>query len=168
MEKERQNFVYGNEAENVPGCIKNGIDERTANQIYDEMIDFAKYAFNKSHAAAYAIVSYQTAYLKYYHPVEFMAALMTSVIDNTNKVSEYIQACKQMNIKILPPDINEGQSGFSVSGRNIRYGLSAIKNLGKPVIDAIVEERERGGSFRSLRDFKMCIRDRILTGLPCS
>ena len=127
MEKERQNFVYGNEAEGVPGCIANGIDEATANKIYDEMIDFAKYAFNKSHAAAYAVVSYQTAYLKYYYPVEFMAALMTSVIDFPNKVAEYILVCRQMGIKILPPDVNCGMYGFSVDNGAIRYGLSAIK-----------------------------------------
>ena len=122
MEKERQNFVYGNPEEGVMGCIANGIDEKTANHIYDEMIDFAKYAFNKSHAAAYAVVSYQTAFLKYYYPQEYMAALLTSVMDNVTKVSEYILSCRQMGISILPPDINEGESGFSVSGGAIRYG----------------------------------------------
>ncbi len=153
MEKERQNFVYGNEAEGVKGCIANGIDEKTANHIYDEMIDFAKYAFNKSHAACYAVVSYQTAYLKYYYPQEFMAALLTSVLDNTTKISEYILTCRQMGIGILPPDINEGVSGFSVSGGNIRYGLSAIKSIGRNVVDAIVRERELAGPFTSLDDF---------------
>ena len=153
MQKERQNFVYGNEEEGVPGCIKNGIKEEIANKIYDEMIDFANYAFNKSHAAAYAVVAYQTAYLKYYYPVEFMAALMTSVIDNTRKVSEYIYSCRQMGIQILPPDINRGEGGFSVDGQNIRYGLSAIKSVGKPVIDAIVSERETRGEYKSLQDF---------------
>ena len=153
MEKERQNFVYGNEAEGVPGCIANGIDEATANKIYDEMIDFAKYAFNKSHAAAYAVVSYQTAYLKYYYPVEFMAALMTSVIDFPNKVAEYILVCRQMGIKILPPDVNRGAYGFSVDNGAIRYGLSAIKSVGRPVINALVEEREANGEYRSLKDF---------------
>lgn len=153
MQKERRNFVYGNEEEGVPGCIKNGIDEKVANKIYDDMIDFAKYAFNKSHAAAYAVVSYQTAYLKYYHPVEFMAALMTSVIDNPRKVSEYIYSCRQMGIQILPPDINRGEGAFSVDGRSIRYGLSAIKSIGRPVIDAIVAEREVRGPFQSLKDF---------------
>lgn len=152
MQKERQNFVYGNEAEGVPGCIKNGIDEKVANKIYDDMIDFAKYAFNKSHAAAYAIVAYQTAYLKYHYPVEFMAALMTSVIDNPRKVSEYIYSCRQMGIAILPPDINRGESGFSVDGTSIRYGLSAIKSIGKPVIEAIVTERKARGEYRSLKD----------------
>lgn len=153
MEKERQNFVYGNEEEGVPGCIKNGIDEKVAHKIFDEMIDFAKYAFNKSHAAAYAIVSYQTAYLKCYYPVEFMAALLTSVLGNPAKVSEYIMHCRQMGIEILPPDVNEGISGFSVSNGKIRYGLSAIKSLGKPVIDAIVSERKANGNFKSLKDF---------------
>ena len=153
MEKERQNFVYGNEAEGVPGCIANGIDEKTANKIYDDMIDFAKYAFNKSHAAAYAVVSYQTAYLKYYYPVEFMAALMTSVIDFPNKVAEYILVCRQMGIKILPPDVNCGMYGFSVDNGAIRYGLSAIKSVGRPVIEALVKEREDNGQYQSLKDF---------------
>ena len=153
MEKERQNFVYGNMAEGVSGCISNGIDEKTANQIYDEMIDFAKYAFNKSHAAAYAVVSYQTAFLKYYYPQEFMAALLTSVMDNVSKVSEYILSCRQMGISILPPDINEGESGFSVSGKSIRYGLSAIKNVGKSVVEQIVEERTRNGLYHDMEDF---------------
>ena len=154
MEKERQNFVYGNEAEGVKGCIANGIDEKTANHIYDEMIDFAKYAFNKSHAAAYAVVSYQTAYLKYYYPKEFMAALMSSVMENVSKFSEYILNCRRMmNIAVLPPDINEGESGFSVSDGGIRYGLSAIKSVGKPVVDAILEERAKNGKFRTMEDF---------------
>lgn len=153
MEKERQNFVYGNEAEGVPGCIANGISETVANKIYDEMTDFAKYAFNKSHAAAYAVVSYQTAWLKYYFPVEYMAALMTSVIDNPGKVAEYIMTCRQMKIEILPPDINEGESGFSVKDGKIRYGLSAIKSVGKPVIEAILEERKRAGRFTDLHNF---------------
>ena len=153
MEKERKIFIYGDEETGVPGCIKNGIDEQTANKIYDEMIDFAKYAFNKSHAAAYAVVSYQTAWLKYYFPVEYMAALMTSVIDNPPKVSEYIYACRQMNIKILPPDINKGEANFSVDGGDIRYGLAAIKSIGRPVIKAIVEDREELGLFQNLEDF---------------
>jgi len=153
MQKERQNFVYGNPEEGVPGCIANGISEATANKIYDEMIDFAKYAFNKSHAAAYAIVSYQTAYLKYYYPVEFMAALMTSVIENAGKVAEYIYTCREMGIQILPPDINSGEGRFSVDGDKIRYGLAAIKSVGRPVIDAIVREREEHGPFKHLKDF---------------
>ena len=146
MQKERQIFVYGDPDTNVPGCIKNGIDEKTANKIYDEMIDFAKYAFNKSHAAAYAVVAYQTAWLKYYYPVEFMAALMTSVIENPSKVAEYIYACRQMNIQILPPDINNGEANFSVDGGDIRYGLAAIKNIGRPVVQAVLEERKAFGS----------------------
>ena len=153
MEKERKNFVYGNPEEGVAGCIANGIDEKTANHIYDEMIDFARYAFNKSHAACYAVVAVQTAYLKYYYPKEFMAALMTSVMDNNNKVAEYILSCRQMGIPISPPDINEGQSGFSVAGDGIRYGLSAIKSVGRTVVDAIIEERETNGAYTSLDDF---------------
>ena len=153
MAKERETFVHGNAEEGVPGCAANGVDEKTANKIYDEMTDFAKYAFNKSHAACYAVVSYQTAWLKYYYPREYMAALMTSVIDNPGKVAEYIMSCRQMGIKILPPDINEGVGGFSVSGDKIRYGLSAIKSVGKPVIEAIIAERGRGGRFTDLRSF---------------
>ena len=153
MAKERQNFVYGNKEEGVPGCIANGISEQVANKIYDEMTDFAKYAFNKSHAAAYAVVSYQTAYLKYYYPVEYMAALMTSVIDFPAKVAEYILTCRQMGISILPPDVNQGESGFSVDGTNIRYGLSAIKSIGKPVISGLVEERKARGPYKTLQDF---------------
>ena len=153
MQKERQIFVYGDEETGVPGCIKNGIDEKTANKIYDEMIDFAEYAFNKSHAAAYAVVSYQTAFLKYYYPVEYMAALMTSVIENPSKVAAYIYACRQMNIKILPPDINRGYADFSVDEGNIRYGLAAIKSIGKPIIQTIVEERKEYGEFKNLEDF---------------
>ena len=153
MEKERQNFVYGNEAEGVPGCIANGIDEKTANKIYDDMIDFAKYAFNKSHAAAYAVVSYQTAWLKYYYPMEFMAALMTSVIDNPGKVSEYIYTCRQMKIPILPPDVNTGEVGFSVEKGGIRYGLSAIKSIGRSFIEGLLKERQENGPFQSIKDF---------------
>ena len=153
MEKERQNFVYGNREEGVPGCIANGIDEQTAGQIYDMMMDFAKYAFNKSHAAAYAVVSYQTAWLKYYYPTEFMAALMTSVIDNPGKVSEYIYTCRQMKISILPPDVNTGEVGFSVEKGGIRYGLSAIKSVGRSFIEGMLKERRENGAFRSIKDF---------------
>ena len=153
MEKERKNFVYGNEEEGVPCCINRGISEKVANKIFDDMTDFAKYAFNKSHAAAYAVVAYQTAFLKYYYPVEFMAALMTSVIDNPSKVSEYILSSRRMGIAILPPDINKGESSFSVDGGSIRYGLSAIKSIGKPVIEGLVEERNLRGWFKTLRDF---------------
>ena len=153
MEKEKYNFVYGNEEEGVPGCIKRGISEEVATKIFDDMIAFAKYAFNKSHAACYAVVAYETAFLKTHYPVEFMAALMTSVMDNSTKVSEYIMSCRQMGIKLLPPDINEGFYHFSVSNGAIRYGLGAIKNLGKPVIEAIVAERKKNGLFSDLTDF---------------
>lgn len=153
MEKERKNFVYGNEEEQVPGCVNRGIDEKVANKIYDEMIDFAKYAFNKSHAAAYAVVAYQTAYLKYYYPREFMAALMSSVIDFPTKVSEYIYTCRQMNIPILPPDINRGEWNFSVDKNGIRYALAAIKSVGRSVIESIVKERQERGPFTTLKDF---------------
>lgn len=152
MEKERQNFIYGNLEENVPGCISNGIDEKTANKIYDDMIDFAKYAFNKSHAACYAVVAYQTAYLKTYYPVEFMAALMTSVVDNTDKVAGYIYACRQMNIQMLPPDVNTSDMEFSVEDNAIRFGLSAVKSLGRPTIKAIIDERNKS-RFTSMQDF---------------
>ena len=153
MARERQNFVYGNEEEGVEGCIKRGIPEETANKIFDEMIDFAKYAFNKSHAAAYAVVSYQTAWLRCYYPVEFMAALLTSVITNPKKITEYINTCRVMGISILPPDINEGEVGFSVAGDSIRYGLAAIKSLGKSVIDVMTQEREANGKYKDLKDF---------------
>ena len=152
MEKERQNFIYGNPEENVPGCISNGIDEKTANKIYDDMIDFAKYAFNKSHAACYAVVAYQTAYLKTYYPVEFMAALMTSVVDNTDKVAGYIYACRQMNIQMLPPYVNTSDMEFSVEDNAIRFGLSAVKSLGRPTIKAIIDERNKS-RFTSMQDF---------------
>lgn len=152
MALERKNFIYGL-GEDVPGCLKNGISENVANKIFDDMTDFAKYAFNKSHAAAYAVVAYQTAWLKTYYPVEFMAALLTSVMDNKIKVSEYIYACKKMNIELLPPDINEGYSNFSVSNGKIRFGLSAIKNVGKGNIKAIVESRNKNGLFKSLSQF---------------
>lgn len=153
MEEERKNFVYGNKEQGVKGCIANGIAEDVANKIFDEMIDFAKYAFNKSHAAAYAVVAYQTAYLKYYYPVEYMAALLTSVMQNTQKAAEYIQICRSMGIQILPPDINEGESGFSVSGSNIRYGMSAVKGIGLPLIRALVQERQSHGKYTNLENF---------------
>ncbi len=162
MEKERANFIYGNEEEGVPGCVAQGIDEKVAGGIYENMMDFAKYAFNKSHAACYAVVAYQTAYLKYYYPVEFMAALMTSVIDNPKKVSEYILVCRNMGIKILPPDINQGESGFSVSDGSIRYSLTAIKSVGWPVIAAVVAERKERGAFTNLNDFITRMADKDL------
>ena len=153
IDAERQNFVYGNEEQGIKGCIANGISEQAANQIYDSMVDFAKYAFNKSHAAAYAVVAYQTAYLKYYYPVEFMAALMTSVIDNTRKVAEYIYSCRQMGIKVLSPDINEGEGRFLATKDGIRYGMYAIKSIGRQVIDIILAEREANGKYITLSDF---------------
>ncbi|MCM1044053.1 MAG: DNA polymerase III subunit alpha [Candidatus Gastranaerophilales bacterium] len=162
MEKERANFIYGNEEENVTGCIKNHISEQVASQIYEDMMDFAKYAFNKSHAACYAVVAYQTAWLKYYYPVEFMAALLTSVIDNTKKVSEYILTCRSMGIKLMPPDINEGKRGFSVSKGGIRYALTAIKGVGRSLIDNLVKEREERGPFTNLKDFITRMTDKDL------
>ena len=153
MEKERKNFVYGNKELNVPGCIANGISEDIANKIFDEMMKFAEYAFNKSHSVAYAVLAAQTAYLKYYYPVEFMAALMSSVLDNNGKVAKYISVCKQMNVEILPPDINEGVAKFSISDGKIRYGLSGIKSVGAAVVDRIVEERQKNGRFKDLHDF---------------
>ncbi|MDD5828718.1 MAG: DNA polymerase III subunit alpha [Lachnospira sp.] len=152
MEQERKNFIYGNEEEGVKGCVNNGIDEKTAGKIYDEMIDFAKYAFNKSHAACYAVVSFQTAYLKTHYPVEFMAALMTSVVDNTDKVAGYVYACRQMNIPVLPPDVNKSQMGFTVEDGAVRFGLSAIKSLGRPTIEAILSERAVK-EFSTMQDF---------------
>ena len=153
IDAERKSFVYGDAERGIKGCVANGITEEAANSIYDSMVDFAKYAFNKSHAAAYAVISVQTAWLKYYYPVEFMAALMTSVIDNAAKASEYLYHCKEMNIKVLPPDINSGWGEFTAEGENVRYGLYAIKSLGRPVIDHILEERERGGRYRTLQNF---------------
>lgn len=153
MEKERANFVYGNPEEHIPGCLANGIPEDTANQIYDSMMDFAQYAFNKAHATCYAVVGYWTAYLKLYYPAEFMSALLTSVMDVSAKVAEYIGVCRQMGLKILPPDINESSYGFTPSGSGIRYGLSAIKSVGRSVVDLVVQERERAGKFSGLGEF---------------
>lgn len=160
IDEERQSFVYGDEARNIKGCVANGIDEKAANTIYDSMVDFAKYAFNKSHAAAYAVVSVQTAWLKYYYPVEFMAALMTSVIDNSGKAAEYLIHCKELGIRVLSPDINVGQGEFTADGKNILYGLYAIKALGRPVIDKIIEERQKYGNYTSLQNFIERISDR--------
>ncbi len=156
MEQEKNNFIYGNEEEGVEGCIKRGIPEAVARKIYDEMTDFAKYAFNKSHAAAYAVVSYQTAYLKYYYPKEFMAALLTSVMENTGKITEYTMTCRQMGIEILPPDINQGESKFTPTEGGIMYGLAAIKSVGHAVIDEIIMERKAAGKYASLKD--LCAR----------
>ena len=161
MEVERNNFIYGNAEEGVPGCISKGISEEAASGIYDDMMDFAKYAFNKSHAACYAVVSYQTAYLKHYYPVEFMAALMTSFIENAGKVSEYINVCRSMGIEIVAPDVNSGDVSFSVVDGKIGYALTAIKSIGRPVIEGLVAERKLGGPYKNLTDFinRMASRD---------
>lgn len=134
MKRERQIFLYGDEASGIPGCVKNGIDEQVANKIYDEMLDFANYAFNKCACRGICGCGISDAWLKYYYPVEYMAALMTSVIDNPSKVAEYIYASRQMGIQILPPDINNGEADFSVDEGNIRYGLSAIKSVGRRLL----------------------------------
>ena len=154
MEEERKNFVYGNPEQHIPGCIARGIDEATANHIYDEMIDFAKYAFNKSHAACYAVVSYQTAYLRCYYPAEFFAALMTSYMDNMGKTAEYFDVARTLGIAILPPDVNQAEIGFSVSTEGaIRYGLSAVKGVGRTAAAAIVKERAQHGAYKDFEDF---------------
>lgn len=153
IDEERKSFVYGDVARGIKGCVANGITEAAANSIYDSMVDFAKYAFNKSHAAAYAVISVQTAWLKYYYPIEFMAALMTSVIDNSTKAAEYLYNCKEMGINVLPPDVNVGQGEFTAENGSVRYGLYAIKALGRPVIDKIIAEREENGPYRTLSDF---------------
>lgn len=152
MAEERHNFVYGL-GDDVPGCINNGIEKEIAEKIFDEMTDFAKYAFNKSHAAAYAVIGYQTAWLKKHYPIEFMAALLTSVMDSSTKIAEYIHECKKMDIAVLQPDINEGFAHFSVSNGKIRFGLSAVKNVGKNTIQVLVKERHKAGAFRGLSDF---------------
>lgn len=152
MQKEREIFLNG-DGEEVPGAVANGIPKEVANQIFDDMIDFAKYAFNKSHAAAYAVVAYQTAFLKTYYKVEFMAALMTSVMDVTPKIRQYIDSCKKLGIQVIAPHINEGYAYFSTKDHQIMYGLAAIKNVGRNVIEKIVEEREKNGHFKSLTDF---------------
>jgi len=157
MEQERKNFIYGMVDDEgnviVPGALRNGLDEATANKLFDEMLDFANYAFNKSHAAAYAVIAYQTAYLKRYYPVEFMAALLNSFVDNLDKVAFYVQVCRKMGIKVLPPDINESDSYFTVVEDKIRFGLSAVKNVGLNMTMEIVSERERNGKFKSVVDF---------------
>ena len=173
MAKEREIFLKG-DGDTIPGCIVNGIPEAVANQIFDEMIDFAKYAFNKSHAAAYAVVAYQTAYLKAYYKVEFMAALMTSVMDSGTKIRQYIDNCKKIGIQVVAPDINKGYAYFSTAENTIMYGLAAIKNVGKNIIDRIVEEREKNGTFISMTDFynrmdtketnKRCVESLIFAG----
>jgi len=157
MEEERKNFVYGivdeNEKVIVPGCIRNGVSEEAANKIFDQMMDFASYAFNKSHAAAYAVVGYQTAYLMCYYPAEFIAAMLNSIMGNNEKVAYYIRFAEEIGINVLPPDINESFSRFTVKGKTIRFGLSAIKNVGVNVIESIVERRNEKGKFKSFSDF---------------
>ena len=153
LSSERENFVYGNEKEGIRGCAGNGIDEKVANDIFDEMLDFANYAFNKAHAAAYAVLAYQTAYMKYHYPKEYMAALLTSVLDSSSKVSEYIALCKEMGISVLPPDVNRSDADFTVSQEGIRFGLAAVKNIGRGLISHLTDERRRGGPFTGFEDF---------------
>jgi len=157
MEEERKNFIYGIVDENgtitANGALRNGVDEATANSIFDEMMDFASYAFNKSHAAAYAVIGYQTAWLKYYYPVEFMAALMNSFLGSSDKVSHYVYEAKGMGIEVLPPDINESSIKFTVVNNKIRFGMAAIKNVGESAVDIIIQDRKKGGPFKSFIEF---------------
>lgn len=157
MEEERKNFIYGIEDENgnieVPGCLRNGISAEAANKIFDSMMDFASYAFNKSHAAAYAVIGFQTAYLMRYYPVEFLAAMLNSVMGNSDKVSEYIRSAEKLGIQVLPPDINESYTKFTVKGDTIRFGMGAIKNVGVNVVENIAKSRDEKGRFTSLMDF---------------
>ena len=153
IDAERQAFIHGDAERNIPGCVANGIPEATANDIYDEILDFASYAFNKAHAVAYAIVAYRTAYMKRHYPREYMAALLTSVLDSSTKVAEYIAECREMHIRLLPPDVNESGAWFTVVGSDIRFGLVAIKNIGEKFINLLMAERESGGAFKSLEDF---------------
>lgn len=178
MEQERKNFIYGITDEDgnevVKGAIKNGVDEFTANKIFDEMMDFASYAFNKSHAAAYAVVAYQTAWLKHYYPVEFMAASLNSFLGSSEKVSQYVNECKILNIQVLPPDVNESSAKFTVVNQKIRFGLAAVKNVGENAILSMIEERSKNGYFNSFLDFcqriegreinKRCIESLIKSG----
>lgn len=153
IEAERKVFVYGDPEQNIPGAMAKGVSEEAAQSIYDEIVDFANYAFNKAHAVCYAVVSYQTAYLKCHYPREYMAALMTSVLDSATKISGYIAECKEMDIAALPPDVNSSEDVFTVEGKNIRFGLGAVKNIGRGLIRSMVAKREEGGPFRSLEDF---------------
>lgn len=178
MEQERKNFIYGIDDEEgniiVKGCIRNGVDEAVANKIFDEMMDFASYAFNKSHAAAYAVVAYQTAWLKGYYPLEFMAALLNSFLGSSDKISQYVYECKTLNIEVLPPDINESQMKFTVVNGKIRFGLAAVKNVGEGAVRSIIEERKVKGPYKSFRDFcdridtrevnKRCVESLIKSG----
>ena len=153
LEKERINFIHGNEELGIDGAVKRGVPERVAAEIFDEILDFANYGFNKSHAVCYALVAYRTAYLKCNYPHEYMAALLTSVLDFSGKISEYISAVRDMGIRVLPPDVNESYDEFSVSGESIRFGLSAIKNVGRAFMKQLVQERTQGGAYRSFQDF---------------
>ena len=162
LEKERINFIYGNEELGIDGAVKRGVPENIAASLFDEIMDFANYAFNKAHAVCYAVVSFRTAYLKCHYPREYMAALLTSVLDSSDKISEYIQAAREMGISVLPPDVNESYDGFSVSGRDIRFGLAAVKGVGRSFMKQLVEEREAGGLFTSFQDFCERMYDREL------
>ena len=153
LEKERVSFIHGNEAEGIDGAVKRGVPEQVAASLFDEIMDFANYAFNKAHAVCYAVVSFRTAYLKCHYPREYMAALLTSVLDASDKISEYIQAAREMGISVLPPDVNESYDSFSVSGEDIRFGLAAVKGVGRALMRQMVRERERGGAFASFQDF---------------
>ncbi len=161
IEEERKVFVYGDPAQNIPGCVGNGVSESAAQSIYDEIVEFANYAFNKAHAVCYAVVSYQTAYLKCHYPRQYMAALMTSVLDSAVKISGYIAECKNMGIAVLPPDINRSEDTFTVEGNAIRFGLGAVKNVGVGLIRNMVKKRTDGGDFRSLEDFLQRLGDDI-------
>ena len=151
--RERQTFIHGDPERGIPGAVKNGVDEAVAGSIYDEILDFANYAFNKAHAVAYAIVAYRTAYMKCHYPREYMAALITSVLDNSAKVAEYIAECRELGIKLLPPDINESEPDFSVSGDGLRFGMAAVKNVGRGFARALVDERSRNGPFTAFDEF---------------
>ena len=178
MAKEREYFIHGQTDEQgnvlIPGCVRNGIDEQSANKIFDEMAEFAKYAFNKSHAAAYAVVAYRTAYLKTYYPSEFMAATLNSFLGNLDKIPEYIVECKRLNIEILKPSINNSFTKFTVNDNKIRFGLGSVKNVGTSAVETIVQEREKNGEFKSFTDFaermqgeavnKKCIESLIKSG----
>ncbi|HHU05609.1 MAG TPA: DNA polymerase III subunit alpha [Clostridiales bacterium] len=153
IQRERKTFIYGDESRGIPGAVANGVPESVAGSIYDEILDFANYAFNKAHAVSYAMITYQTAYLKCHYPKEYMAALLSSVLGDTTKIAEYTAECKENGIKLLPPDVNESEDNFTVSGDNIRYGLAAVKNIGVGFIKAVMEERDRGGRFKSFEDF---------------
>ncbi len=161
IEAERKVFVYGDPENNIPGCIANGISETVAQSLYDEIVAFANYAFNKAHAVCYAVVSYQTAYLKCHYPKQYMAALMTSVLDSAAKISGYIAECKELGIPVLPPDINHSEDHFTVDGEAIRFGLGAVKNVGHGLVRSMCAKREEGGNFRSLEDFVQRMGDEI-------